>query len=479
MTMKKLAVVLIICLSAHGLGADWPMSACNPQRTYRTEEDIRDPFELEWVRYFPDAYVPHRVEPIVAGGTVYISSSKGLYALDAATGKEKWFFTTNLAVGHSPSVAGGLVFVPGLDKQVHAVDAETGKQKWAFEADAGFITNPLLVEDTVYAGCLDNNLYALSAGDGRLKWSFPTGGPIYFSAAFDDGKVYVGSNDMYGYALDAATGKLVWKTDKLPGKSMNSFWPVVARKAGAVIYVMDNAYRAQHLGFLDHEVKAKTWPWTEPHKAGIYTDEQLRDLERITIEYFEMYPHRQTFLVMDAATGKQKCVSPVLMVGNAGTRMPPTIGPDGLCYMTILHDHSIGNLLGGCHAVSYDIQKNQFARCYSYHWLGGANLVGDEPLGVSMAGNMFYGHHLYDTTGGVDIYSKPGDRGITISGSGGILSNWQKTHKDVAGQDFCFPFMYQNPHNTVSSMTFSDGRVFILTKQTNSLFVFRGRRTNP
>src|SRR6185369_10657239 len=102
MTMKKFAVILMICLSAHGLGADWPMSACNPQRTYRTEEDIRDPFQLEWVRYFPDAYVPHRVEPIVAGGTVYISSSKGLYALDAATGKEKWLFTTALPVGHSP-----------------------------------------------------------------------------------------------------------------------------------------------------------------------------------------------------------------------------------------------------------------------------------------------------------------------------------------------------------------------------------------
>ena len=270
--------------------------------------------------------------------------------------------------------------------------------------------NPLVVDGTVYVGCLDGNLYALSATDGEPKWTFPTGGAIYFSPAYDDGKVYIGSTDMYGYAVDAATGKQVWKTDKLPGRSMNSFWPVVEQKAGAVIFVMENAYRAQQLAALDHEVKAKTWPW-QGRRGGIYTDEQLRDLERITIEYFQQYPHRQTFLVIDSATGKQKCIAPVLMVGNAGTRMPPTIGPDGLVYMTIHHDHSAGGLLGGCHAVSYDITKNQFVRCYSYHNLGGAKLVGDEPHGLSMAGDMLYGQHHGDTAGGIDIHSAPGDRG--------------------------------------------------------------------
>lgn len=311
------------------------------------------------------------------------------------------------------------------------------------------------------------------------KWTFATGGPIYFSPAFHKGKIFIGSTDMHGYAIDAATGKLVWKTAKLPGKSMNSFWPVVAQKAGAVIFVMDNAYRAQGLAQLDHEVKAKTWPWQGQgtFRAGIYTDAQLRDLEKLTIKYFEQYPHRQTFLVIDADTGRQKQIAPVLMVGNAGTRMPPTIGPDGLCSMTIHHDHSSGSLLGGCHAVSYDIPKNQFVRCYSYHSLGGCSLVGDEPHGLSMAGNMFYGQHLYDTAGGVDIHCAPGDRGVIISGHGGILQTYYKKNKDIKGQDFCFPFTYQNPHNTISSMTFFDKRVFIITKQTNALFVFRGQRS--
>jgi len=475
--MKSLALLIAACLSAQAAGADWPMSACNPQRTYRTEEDIRGPFKLAWVRYFLDAYVPHRVEPIVVGGTVYIASSKGVYALDAASGREKWLFATPLPVGHAPSVAEGLVFVPGLDHHLYAVDAATGRQKWVFQAGAGFFNNPLVVEGTVYVGCLDGNLYALSAADGQLKWTFATGGPIYLSPAFNDGKIYVGSTDMYGYAIDAATGKQVWKTEKLPGRSMNSFWPVVAQKAGAVIFVVENAYRAQHLAGLDHEVKAKTWPWMGRRGAGLYTDEQFRDLERITIEYFQKYPHRQTFLVIDAATGKRKQIAPVLMVGNAGTRMPPTIGPDGLCYMTIHHDHSAGGLLGACHAVSYDIQKNQFVRCYGRHSLGGCMLVGDEPHGLSMAGNMFYGQHHYDTAGGVDINSQPGDRGFTISRGGGIMNTWYKTHKDVRGQDFCFPSMYQNVHNTISAMTFSDGRVFVVTKQTNSLFVFQGQRS--
>ena len=243
------------------LAADWPMSACNPQRTYRTEEDIRGPFELVWVRYFTEAYVPHRVEPIVAGGTVYVASSKGVYALDAATGQEKWLFATRCRWATPPRWPEGWSSCRGWTSGSTPWMRPRGKQKWAFEAGAGFFCNPLVVEGTVYVGCLDGNVYAISAADGKRKWTFTTGGPVYFSPAFDDGKIYIGSNDMYGYALDAATGKLVWKTEKLPGKSMNSFWPVVAQKAGAVIFVMDNAYRAQHLAALDHEVKAKTWPW--------------------------------------------------------------------------------------------------------------------------------------------------------------------------------------------------------------------------
>ena len=99
MTTARVIVTAWVCawISGVALAGDWPMSACNPQRTYRTEEDIRGPFELAWVRYFPDAYVPHRVEPIVAGGTVYVASSKGVYALDAATGQEKWLFATAAA----------------------------------------------------------------------------------------------------------------------------------------------------------------------------------------------------------------------------------------------------------------------------------------------------------------------------------------------------------------------------------------------
>ena len=216
-----------------------------------------------------------------------------------------------LPVGHAPSVAGGLVFVPGLDKRLYAVDAATGQQKWAFEAGAGFFCNPLVVDGTSTSAASDGNVYALSAADGKRKWTFATGGPIYFSPAFDDGKVYIGSTDMYGYALDAATGKQVWKTDKLPGKSMNSFWPVVAQKAGAVIFVMDNAYRAQQLAGLDHEVKAKTWPWMGQRRSGASTrmsSSATWSGSRSSIS--SSIPHRQTFLVIDSATGKQKQYRP-------------------------------------------------------------------------------------------------------------------------------------------------------------------------
>ena len=130
----------------------------------------------------------------------------------------------------------------------------------------------------------------------------------------------------------------------------------------------------------------------------------------------------------------------------------------------------------GCHAVSYDIEKNQFVRCYGYHNLGGCSLVGDEPHGLSMAGNMFYGQHRYDTAGGVDIHSRRATAAHDLR---------QRRHPPDLAQDaqgrqgpgfLASPSCTRTTHNTISSMTFSDGRVFIITKQTNALFVFQGQR---
>ena len=67
-----------------------------------------------------------------------ISTAKGLYALDAESGAQRWVYPTALPLGHSPTIQDGVAYVGGLDHKLNAIDAFTGVRRWAFEAGAGF-----------------------------------------------------------------------------------------------------------------------------------------------------------------------------------------------------------------------------------------------------------------------------------------------------------------------------------------------------
>jgi quinohemoprotein ethanol dehydrogenase len=80
--------------------------------------------------------------PVVVGGTMYTSGNLGrVYALDAATGKEKWTFDPGVDMQYNRfaccdqanrgvALADGKVFVASLDGWLYALDQESGKQLW-------------------------------------------------------------------------------------------------------------------------------------------------------------------------------------------------------------------------------------------------------------------------------------------------------------------------------------------------------------
>ncbi|MCD6360300.1 MAG: PQQ-binding-like beta-propeller repeat protein, partial [Armatimonadetes bacterium] len=68
----------------------------------------------------------------VADGSIYFGSSADhkVYALDAATGRERWSFFTDAPVRFSPYVAEGRVFVGSDDGFLYCLDAVTGELVW-------------------------------------------------------------------------------------------------------------------------------------------------------------------------------------------------------------------------------------------------------------------------------------------------------------------------------------------------------------
>jgi outer membrane protein assembly factor BamB len=150
--------------------------------------------------------------PAVVGGVLYIGSDDNyVYALDAATGAERWRFQTGGLVHSSPAVVGGVLYIGSDDSYAYALDAATGEQRWRFKTGGDVFSAPAVLDGVVYVGSYDNYVYALDAATGEQRWRFETGAHLESSPAVANGAVYVGSNDDYVYALDAATGEKRWR----------------------------------------------------------------------------------------------------------------------------------------------------------------------------------------------------------------------------------------------------------------------------
>ena len=212
-------------------GEGWATVGANSGRTSWTSEEVSGSLDVEW--YLPiEAYISQNTQIIASHGLLYISTAKGLYALNAENGRLVWRFDTELPLGNSPTVYENVVYVGGYDRKLHALDAQTGSHLWSFDgAQAGYDTNPLIVDGRVFIGNRDGYMYAVGAHgsehQGCLLWKFKTNGAIHLSAAYKDGKIFFASNDNFAYGLSSDNGELVWKSNKLPGDGYHSFWPVI------------------------------------------------------------------------------------------------------------------------------------------------------------------------------------------------------------------------------------------------------------
>ena len=142
--------------------------------------------------------------PIVVDGVMYTSGTWGyVYAVDAATGKQLWFFDPHAnpraarnpccdLVNRGVAVWKGKVFVASVDGHLHAIDAKTGKQIWDV--------------DTI----IDHAL------------SYSSTGAVYMAgdlAVIGNSGADMDHGGVRGYvsAYDIETGNLKWRFFTVPG----------------------------------------------------------------------------------------------------------------------------------------------------------------------------------------------------------------------------------------------------------------------
>ncbi len=171
--------------------------------------------------------------PWVEGDTVFASAvlthglrqTGGVYAIDAATGRQRWAFLGGGAmrpVVSAPVLAGGRVYVgEGMHAnfvcRLYCLDAATGLPHWTFEAGDHIESTPTVRDGTVFFAAGNDGVYALDAGTGAKAWQFAAEVHIDASPAVANSRVLVGSGPSRRFktlqvlSLDARTGNPVWR----------------------------------------------------------------------------------------------------------------------------------------------------------------------------------------------------------------------------------------------------------------------------
>jgi outer membrane protein assembly factor BamB len=245
--------LVVTSLTAGIAVADWPLFRGDPLMSGVGAAKLPDQLAERWTFKTGDAI---EGAPAVAGGTVYVGSfDKHLYALDLATGKQKW----KAKLGHlkaSPSVKDGKVYVGNLDGKFFCVSAADGKELWHFETE-GEITSGCNFHGTnVLIGSHDSTLYCLSP-EGKKLWDVRTDGPVNGSPVVAGDTTFVAGCDSKLHVLNAKTGE-EFGAIELDGQAA-----ATAAVVGDVAYVgtMSNTVVA-----VDWRAKKKLWAFEAPQR---------------------------------------------------------------------------------------------------------------------------------------------------------------------------------------------------------------------
>jgi outer membrane protein assembly factor BamB len=167
--------------------------------------------------------------PNVHEGVMLLAAESGqLFALDAATGEQKWEpFTIDQPLRCWPTVVAGRVLVAGCDGRLHLVDVATGKGVESIDIGGPADGMPAVIGDRVFFCTASGVFHAMTIKPLESLWQFGHRGQgeEIHAAAVTDKAVVLGTHDKRMVALDPASGKPLWE---LPLRSRAESSPVIA-----------------------------------------------------------------------------------------------------------------------------------------------------------------------------------------------------------------------------------------------------------
>ena len=222
----------------------WAATGGNAARTGAVAEPGPSSTPAELWRFPLDlGAAPAPGGPLVADGTVYLATwqASGLVALDVGTGAERWRAEVGLVIGSlygelSAAVEGGVLYVVGTEgagassdsappAAVYALDAATGQERWRYSFGAELhATTPIVVGELLVfttESFDENAVHALDTATGQERWTATLSPALGFltAVAAGEGALYLAAIGLDGseggavLSLDPVTGTERWRVD--------------------------------------------------------------------------------------------------------------------------------------------------------------------------------------------------------------------------------------------------------------------------
>ncbi len=135
-------------------------------------------------RFAPESTALLATPPAIADGVVYVGyADRAMFAVDLATGQQRWRLVLNGAPVYSPPVpTPGAVYVIDVGaygSQLHALDPVTGERLWDHPLDEPVLrVPPLALGGAVVTGSIEGDVVAFDASSGDETFRTAGSGPV-------------------------------------------------------------------------------------------------------------------------------------------------------------------------------------------------------------------------------------------------------------------------------------------------------------
>jgi len=159
LTTRTWACLVVVATAATVRAGDWPTFRHDNHRSGKTAERLSAPsLKRQWTWQSP-----HPPQPAWAGPAKW-DAYANLKPLRSMRNYDPVF--------HPIAVGDRVYFGSSVDDSVHCLDAASGKEKWSYTTDGPVRIAPAYVNGRLYFGSDDGRAYCLRAEDGSLVWKY-------------------------------------------------------------------------------------------------------------------------------------------------------------------------------------------------------------------------------------------------------------------------------------------------------------------